>query len=220
MFAHILVPVSQGGGALVSFALDLSPQCAPESCSASSQHRGTAFQPPDAAHDLSQRMTPGHNPSHASALAGSDFPLGLVEDLDNFHYSPESSVSIGSGPEAYNRNLTARMIQAKFDAMKSEMLDEMSRLMMAQLEARQPGPKESEERGGMADPERVSDLEKRLATAENKIRILERQKEALRKAIERQRQALARMGNAGLAAGRAQPVKNSIPVLPGQLRRL
>ena len=171
MFAHILVPVSQGGGALVSFALDLSPQCAPESCSASSQHRGTAFQPPDAAHDLSQRMTPGLNPSHASALAGSDFPLGLVEDLDNFHYSPESSVSIGSGPEAYNRNLTARMIQAKFDAMKSEMLDEMSRLMMAQLEARQPGPKGSEERGGMADPERVSDLEKRLAAAEDKTEV-------------------------------------------------
>ena len=216
MFAHIFVPdVSQGGGAPVSFALDLLPQCAPESCSASSQHRGTAFQPPDAAHDLSQRMTPGHNPSHASALAGSDFPLGLVEDLDNFHYSPESSVSIGSGPEAYNRNLTARMIQAKFDAMKSEMLDEMSRLMMAQLEASQPGLKESKERGGMADPERASDLEKKLAAAENKIRILERQKEALRKAIERQRQALARMGNAGLAAGRAQPIKNGFRFCKG-----
>jgi len=149
VFAHISVlDVSQGGGAPVSFALDLSPQCSPESCSASSQHRGTAFQPPDAAHYLSQRMTPGHNPSHASALAGSDFPLGLVEDLDNFHYSPESSVSIGSGPEAYNRNLTARMIQAKFDAMKSEMnqmIDEMSCLKMAQVEARQPGLKESEE---------------------------------------------------------------------------
>jgi hypothetical protein len=219
VFAHISVlDVSQVGGAPVSFALDLSPQCAPESCSASSQHRGTAFQPPDAAHDLSQRMTPGHNPSHASALAGSDFPLGLVEDLDNFHYSPESSVSIGSGPEAYNRNLTARMIQAKFDAMKSEMnqmIDEMSCLKMAQVEARQPALKESEERGGMADPERASDLEKKLATVKNKIRILERQKDALRKAIERQRQTLARMDNAGLAAGRAQPVKNSIPVLPG-----
>jgi predicted RNase H-like nuclease (RuvC/YqgF family) len=121
-----------------------------------------------------------------------------------------------STPEAYNRNLTARMIQAKFDAMKSEMMDEMSRLMMAQAEVRQPGLKESEERGRMADPERVSDLEKRLATAENKIRILERQKEALRKAIERQGQTLDRMNNASLAADRAQPVKNWIPVLQGQ----
>ena len=171
-------------------------------------------------------MTPGHNPSHASALAGSDFPLGLVEDLDNFHYSPESSVSIGSGPEAYNRNLTARIIQstanraveAKFEEMKAEMTqmrNAVSCLMMAQLEARQPGPKESEERGGMADPARVSDLEKRLAaaddkirTSEDKIRNLERQKEALRKANERQRKTLARLDNATFAAGRAQPVEN------------
>ena len=68
----------------------------------------------------------------------------------------------------------------------------------------------------MAEPERGSDLEKMLETAQSRIERLKREKAALRKRCERQEKRVKGFEAAGLPVGSALPVETWMPALPGQ----
>ena len=133
-------------------------------------------------------------------------------DPQTFHYSPPSSVSVGSGPEAYNVNLCSRLMSDQAASLRLEFTNQIQEL--------QSRRKKSDTPRTVAESERCSDrldsLEKRLQTAQSRIERLEREKEALRKKCERKAKQVKDFEAAGLPVGSALPVEMWMPALPGQ----
>ena len=78
----------------------------------------------------SEQTTPNQNPGSSGSFSGCEGGslFGLARGTGNldpqtFHYSPPSSVSVGSGPEAYNVNLCSRLmsdLQSRIERLERE----------------------------------------------------------------------------------------------------